>query len=276
MTYSQFVLAFETQEELEKILNAIYLFQDFESIEETSNSVLVAVEDSFSADLAQHFSEMHLAFTLEKLKTQNWNQIFESQIQPIEIIPGEWTIRASFHPKSNSKNELIVDPKMSFGTGSHSTTKMMIESMMDLDFHEKTVLDFGSGTGILAFIARKLGAQSVVGLDNEPFAYENSIENRALNQLSKVDFHLTQTQTDIHKVLHQMSFDILLANITRNTLMHHVPLLKQYLKPQSIVMLSGFLDTDIAAMHTFMTDFGAQRISEKIDQGWACLTYKSF
>jgi ribosomal protein L11 methyltransferase len=176
-------------------------------------------------------------FTINTIKEQNWNEVWESNFQPV-IVDDFCAIRAHFHePIESVKHEIIITPKMSFGTGHHATTYMMIEQMKDIDFTCKTVFDFGTGTGILAILAEKLGAASVSAIDVDEWSIENAKENIEKNNCSRIEVQLSTT-------IPAQQFDIILANINRNVILQYLPYLKTSLHTNSFLLLSGLLATD--------------------------------
>ncbi|HRX29102.1 MAG TPA: 50S ribosomal protein L11 methyltransferase [Saprospiraceae bacterium] len=168
----------------------------------------------------------------------NWNSVWEENFVPVEV-EQEVRVRADFHPASDKcKHEIIINPKMSFGTGHHETTYMMLKMMSSMDFKDQEVFDFGSGTGILAIYAKMLGAKRVLGIDNEEWAFENSLENQGLNGISDIDFRLGSID-----LAAGLKFDILLANITKNVLLNYKSEILECLRPQGTLLLSGILQT---------------------------------
>jgi ribosomal protein L11 methyltransferase len=168
---------------------------------------------------------------LKPLEEKNWNADWESQFQPV-VVPHQLRIRAPFHPAGNEPLELIIQPKMSFGTGHHQTTLMMCEQLLKLNLEGRKVLDMGTGTGILAILALKRGAQEVTGIDNDPWSAENAVENAAVNQ-APFDVILG----DAHSIPHT-HYSVILANINRNIILRDLPL---YLNACADVAHADFL-----------------------------------
>ncbi|HNF47764.1 MAG TPA: 50S ribosomal protein L11 methyltransferase [Chitinophagales bacterium] len=192
--------------------------------------------ESFLKDIAETYS---VKYTIELLENKNWNEQWEAGFQPV-VINDFVAVRATFHPAiQDVEHEIIIDPKMSFGTGHHATTMQMMQNMRLIDFKEKTVLDLGSGTGILAILAEKLGACSVVAVDNDEWCFTNAEENCKLNHTQKTKNILG----GIEKVDEQ-KFDIILANIHRNYLVENMQNSAELLKSGGYLFCSGFYDTD--------------------------------
>lgn len=191
---------------------------------------------AFLEDTVQNFKT---TFSISELENKNWNEQWESNFQPV-IIEDFVAVRATFHAAMpNVQHEIIIDPKMSFGTGHHSTTMQMLQNMRLIPFQNKTVLDLGSGTGVLAILAEKLGASSVLAVDNDEWCFRNAEENCKLNNCTKIQNVLG----DINSVS-EYTFDIILANIHRNFLVENMTVLTGLLSPNGFLFCSGFYDSD--------------------------------
>ncbi|MGN6398899.1 MAG: 50S ribosomal protein L11 methyltransferase [Flavisolibacter sp.] len=177
------------------------------------------------------------SFTISTIEDRNWNEVWESNFQPV-IVDNFCGIRADFHqPIKDVDYEIIITPKMSFGTGHHATTFMMVEQMRHLDFTSKTVFDFGTGTGILAILAEKLGAASIQAIDVDDWSIENAKENIEKNSSCNIDVVLSSK-------IPAGKFDIILANINRNVIVQYLPELKNTLHENGSLLLSGLLTSD--------------------------------
>jgi ribosomal protein L11 methyltransferase len=172
-----------------------------------------------------------------RITEQNWNALWESNFEPVVV--GDFCyVRAHFHkPLGNTEHEIIITPKMSFGTGHHATTYMMMEQMKDLDFKEKSVFDFGTGTGILAILSEKLGAAEITAIDVDDWSIENAKENAERNGCSCIDVSLSSG-------IPAKNFDIILANINRNVIVQYLPQLKNHVISNGILLLSGLMKSD--------------------------------
>ena len=244
----------------------IALFDDYDPTGfEQNDQKLMAyfVEDGFVQDEILKILEGY-QYQLSEIEEQNWNAVWERNFHPV-VVNDFCAIRAHFHePVPGVKHEILITPKMSFGTGHHATTYMMMEHMKDLDFASKTVFDFGTGTGILAILAEKLGAAGVTAIDVDEWSIENARENFERNHCRKISVQLsTEIPSD--------QFDLILANINRNVILQYMPQLKQALKPNGSLLLSGLLaqdEDDIKTMcHTHHLHF--QKIKER--SGWISL-----
>lgn len=243
MNYLQFT--FPAAADLQEILVALLGELSFEIFEEGPEALQAFVQmppdvAAFSAEVEEIVAPFQVEFTVLEIPYQNWNSIWESNFQPITV--GDFCgVRADFHaPMQGVQHEIIINPKMAFGTGHHETTHMVMQLMEDIDFKDKTVFDFGCGTGILAILAAKLGAKTIDAVDIEPPSFENTLENAKINQVSAA----------IHALLGDLSvvegsgYDIILANINRGVILDAFPTLQQKLKQGGILLISGILKTD--------------------------------
>ncbi len=195
-------------------------------------------EQDIPAILSNHGFDTTIRFTLSKIEAQDWNSVWESNYAPV-MIGEKCYIRAPFHEKnSDVEYEIIIEPKMSFGTAHHETTSLMLEYLLEEDLHGKSVLDVGSGTGILAILAHQKGASDVTAIDNDEWAYQNNIENNARNGIGNMKVILG----DISHINGQ-SFDIILANINRNILLQDIPDYAKALNKGGLLFMSGFYDS---------------------------------
>jgi len=177
-----------------------------------------------------------LSFSKIVIPEQNWNKVWESNLQPV-VVDNFVAIRANFHKAiPHVKYEIIITPKMSFGTGHHATTYMMIEQMKEIDFEGKTVLDFGTGTGILAILAEKLGAEKIYAIDIDPWSIQNAQENIVFNNCSRIDL--------LSGSIPEKKYDIILANINRNVILDNAGVLASTLERYGQLIISGLLDED--------------------------------
>ena len=191
-------------------------------------------EEVFSNDI----NLKNIKFSKDVIVEQNWNALWESNFQPV-IINNTVAVRAHFHqPIKNVEHEIIITPKMSFGTGHHATTYMMVEQILKLDVRNKTVFDFGTGTGLLAVLAEKLGAAHIVAIDNDEWSINNASENILQNNCTKVELILK------HQPPGNKKFDIVLANINKNVIEENFEILANLLSNNGCLILSGLLETD--------------------------------
>lgn len=257
----------ETAEILIALLNAI----PFEGFEETATGFLAYIPTSFSkTDLNQTFSELNVKFDFRYeyniVKKQNWNAIWEDSFKPI-IIDDFCTVRAHFHNLNvQTTHDILIDPKMSFGTGHHETTFMVMKAMQHIDFKDKIVLDFGCGTGILAILASKLGAKEIDAIDNDPLCFQSTKENATGNQIATINA-LLGAEEDIPT----KKYEVILANINRNVILTALPNLYQLLQPAGQLIISGFIKNDEELLHknVMQQQFKVKNTFTKND--WICM-----
>ncbi len=220
-------------------------------------------EEAVIKSLADQFD---FSYKVKLIPNQNWNAVWESNFQPIQI-NDFCGIRADFHPNfPNVTHEITINPKMAFGTGHHETTLSMMEIMQDLNFQDKKVFDYGCGTGILAILAAKMGANSILAIDYDPLSYENTIENCKKNNIEQIEPRLGELS-----VVNDDEFDIILANINRNVILNSLPSLFLKIKETGQVLISGFLKSDIALMTSTVEKIGFV-IKKVVDKGeWVCM-----
>jgi ribosomal protein L11 methyltransferase len=237
--------------------------------EQTDTYLLAYFEEERFPSYDVHEVLKKFTFQITTVAEQNWNADWEASFEPV-VVADFCAVRAHFHPTvPGVQHEIIITPKMSFGTGHHATTYMMLEQMQGLDFYSKTVLDFGTGTGVLAILAEKLGASHVTAIDNDAWSFENAQENIQLNHCEKITTLLTDT---IPQTEH---FDIILANITKNVLLSYMGILKSCLKPSAYLLLSGLLQDDKDEMAAAAHDMGIKLVTERIRAGWLSLLFEN-
>ena len=212
-------------------------FTGFEEEEKTLKAFIE--EENFNSDDIEDVLKIIPAqYSKTTVNEENWNAQWESSFEPI-LVNDFVGIRAFFHPQMNQvKHEIVITPKMSFGTGHHATTFMMIEQMEALDLTNKTVVDFGTGTAVLAILAEKMGALSVDAIDYDQWSIENSIENVAANNCSKINLIKDET------IRAGSAYDIILANINLNVILNNLAAIKSVSKKGSFILLSGFMKAD--------------------------------
>ncbi|MBG0782140.1 MAG: 50S ribosomal protein L11 methyltransferase [Bacteroidales bacterium] len=215
------------------------------------------------------FADIEL-ITTNNMPEENWNANWEAAYEDVVILD-KCRIRAPFHqPSDQFDYELIISPKMSFGTAHHETTAQMIALMLDLYFKGKTVLDMGSGTAVLAVLAEKMGAENVVAIDNDEWAFNNAQENTVLNDCRKITVELGDAAS-----IGNRKFDVILANINRNILLEDMQSYKQALKTGGTILLSGFYQSDLALIQqkTEMLGLTIQKFLEK--NNWVAVEFKN-
>ena len=217
--------------------------------------------------LGRYRSLAEISYTTQTVDEQNWNAVWESNFEPI-IVEEQCRVRASFHAAEPSyPYDIVINPKMSFGTGHHATTYLMLREQLSIDHHGKRVMDAGCGTGILAIMAHQRGAASVLAFDTDSWAVENSQENFDLNEASAI--HLFQgTVADVR--LGEL-FDIILANINRNVLLDEMAHYAQRLDPGGQLLLSGFYEEDLPLLRQAATEQALTEVRADSREQWALL-----
>ena len=208
------------------------------------------------------------SYTWQIIEDQNWNAVWESNFEPV-IIDGRCMVRAPFHPKNNDiEFDIEIEPKMSFGTAHHETTAQIISLLLNTDVKGKTVLDMGCGTGVLAILAAMKGASEITAIDNDEWAYRNSVENTEKNNLP----HINVYQGDA-ALLHGKHFDILIANINRNILLNDMHHYRKCMTPGSILMMSGFYTQDVEAITACANELGLRFTGQTEQNNWATASF---
>jgi ribosomal protein L11 methyltransferase len=255
--------------EKQDLLIALLADIGFEGFEETEGGLKAFVNEKIYSkkQLQELAAEQQLSFSEELIPDQNWNAVWESNFQPV-VVDDFVGIRAHFHePIKKVEHEIIITPKMSFGTGHHATTYMMMQQMREIDFTGKTVLDFGTGTGVLAILAEKLGARKIVAIDNDDWSIENAAENAERNESGKVELMKADTATQSEK------FDIILANINKNVILDNLEELVSQLAGDGILVLSGLLAEDEEDILSAIAPYSLQNRPKLERNNWICLSF---
>jgi len=191
------------------------------------------------------------SYSEREVENENWNAVWESSFEPVDI-GNKLRIRAPFHKVSGAfELEIVVHPKMAFGTGHHQTTRLISEAMLERDFTGKSVLDMGCGTGVLGILASMLGADPVVAIDIEANSVENTLENAALNEITTM-----QVLEGGADVIPDMRFDSILANINRNVLTSDMSVYTRHLRQEGSIYLSGFFSADVPIIEACLRENG--------------------
>lgn len=247
-------------------------FESFEFSRSGFNAYVKKSEfsDEVIAELKEQYPDIQFSYSQEEIGKQNWNREWEKNFAPV-MIDDLCCIRASFHPApSPPVLDVIIEPKMSFGTGHHQTTWLMSRALFSLNLRGKSLLDVGCGTGVLAIIAKKLGSQLVIGIDIDEWSIENSRENRKANGLAKetIDFY----QGSIASV--EGEYDYVLANINRNILMKEMGRYASHLKSGGQLLISGFFESDCEDLVQVAKQSGLTFRSKETRNEWALLSFE--
>ena len=250
---------------------------NFESFLENDNGFEAYVEgEAFDRALVEAVRKKYepistLSFSFSQIPKRNWNEEWEKSFSPV-VVEGKCVIRASFHQlEERFPFEIIITPKMSFGTGHHQTTYLMIKNMMEIDHLHKRVMDAGCGTAVLSIMASKLGAKEVEAFDVDEWSVENGNENIDINGCRNIRVR----QGKISEVNLTGKFNIILANINKNVLLDELKAYSSYLNPQGILLLSGFLTHDIPDLLDKASLYSLKEAHRDQRDTWASLTLKA-
>jgi len=256
-----------------EILIAELGYAGFESFVETKEGVTAYIqkeewrEDILEDILILKSEEFEITFTFEDIEQTNWNEEWEKNFNPI-VVDELVTVRAPFHEKPDTKYDLIIEPKMSFGTGHHETTHMMIQHILKNDFKGKSVLDMGCGTGVLAIMAEKGGATKLDAIDIDNWCYLNSLENVERNDCHNISVY----EGDV-KLLDGKSYDSIIANINRNILLGDITEYSKCLNENGTLFLSGFYKEDIPLIEAECNK-NMLKLNEIIERGqWVSIKF---
>ncbi|WGD33855.1 50S ribosomal protein L11 methyltransferase [Olleya sp. YS] len=228
-----------------EILIAELGYAGFESFVETEGGVTAYIQkEEWQEDILKDIQilnsdEFKITYTFEEIEQTNWNAEWEKNFNPI-VVDNVCAVRAPFHDQFDTQYEIIIEPKMSFGTGHHETTHMMIQHILKNDFKDKSVLDMGCGTAVLAILAEMKGAKPIDAIDIDNWCYLNSLENVERNNCK----HVSVFEGDA-SLLEGKNYDVIIANINRNILLNDIKIYSKCLNPKGSLFLSGFYDTDI-------------------------------
>lgn len=212
--------------------------------------------------------EFEITCKTEEIAQVNWNEEWEKNFQPIAV-DGVCTVRAPFHEVPSTRYDIIIEPKMSFGTGHHETTHMMIQHLLKLDLKGKKVLDMGSGTGVLAILAEKRGAEAVDAVDIDNWCYLNALENVERNQCRAVSVFEGDAA-----VLEGRTYEVIIANINRNILLQDIPVYVSCLQPGGTLLLSGFYKENMPVIEELCVKFSLSFVENLERNRWVAVQYK--
>ena len=273
--YIEYNFTFSPKEPISEILIAELGNVGFESFVETEIGVTAYIQKTdWNAEiLADVFvlnsDEFSIEYNLNEVPQTNWNAEWEKNFEPIQV-DDLVSIRAPFHENPNLKYDIVIEPKMSFGTGHHETTHMMVQHLLQLDLENKKVLDMGCGTGILAIFAEMKGAKPLDAIDIDNWCYENSVENVTRNNCDNISVYEGDATLLVDK-----KYDVIIANINRNILLMDMKVYTNCLQEGGILLLSGFYEQDIPVIDAEVSKYGLKL--EKFIQrnNWVALKYNN-
>ncbi len=211
--------------------------------------------------------DFKISYTIEEIEQVNWNEEWEKNFEPIDV-DGKCHVRAPFHPKTAAQFDIVIEPKMSFGTGHHETTHMMIQHLLEMEVNGLKTLDMGCGTAILAILAEMKGAQPIDAIDIDNWCYLNSIENAERNGCSQITVYEGDAS-----LLKEKKYDLIIANINRNILLNDMAAYVACLNPEGYLLLSGFYEEDIPAIDASCTAKGLTFVKKLQRNNWVSLKY---
>ena len=273
MSYLAYKFTVEPTQPGSEILVAMISDMGFESFDysDTGFTAYIKEEEATDLDFSEfRFDDFSFAFSVEKIAATNWNAEWEKNFEPV-FVDDLLCIRAPFHEKNTSvKQEIVIMPKMSFGTGHHQTTRLMCRELFNTEVKSKRVLDMGTGTGILAILAKQLGSAETVGIDIDEWSVENAKENCATNGFP--DIILKQGAVDL--LDNEKPFDVILANINKNILKAQLPSYSKIMKKDALLFLSGFFTTDVAELTEVAKANGFEFVKTLNENEWAMMQLK--
>jgi ribosomal protein L11 methyltransferase len=267
--YQELILTVKNTAEAEMIM-AEMIELGFEGFEEEDGSLRAYIEAArFDGPaLSKLAAKYKVFYRSQKLEQVNWNQLWESQYDPVRVDQFA-AIRAGFHdPIPGVRYELLITPKMSFGTGHHAATHLMIKGMENLDLKNKSVLDMGTGTGVLAILAEKMGARKIRAIDTDHWSIENARENIDANDCRLIE--LTQADNLVTNEL----YDVILANINLGVILSLLPTFQKHLESSGLLIISGFLAEDEGAISSAAAESGMILMTKNLRNNWLRMTFK--
>lgn len=258
-----------------EILMAELGYAGFESFVETEEGLLAYIQkgdwnDNLLDDVdILHSQEFQIEYNRSEIEQVNWNSEWEKNFDPIEV-DGLCTVRAPFHPKKDFKYEIIIEPKMSFGTGHHETTFMMLQYILENDYKGKSVLDMGCGTAVLAILTEMKGAEKIDAIDIDEWCFENSSENIQRNGCTNISVHLGDAS-----LLSGRMYDTIIANINRNILLEDMKVYRDSLNTDGELYLSGFYNEDLPVIIESCNKLGLEFVDNKEKNKWVAAKFRA-
>ncbi len=268
MNYIEYIFKVSPLQPGTEILIAELGQAGFESFVETEEGVSAYIQkENWQPDILDGIhilssGEFNIDYSFSEIEQINWNAEWEKNFDPIEV-DGKCTVRAPFHPEKNVEYEIVIEPKMSFGTGHHETTFMMLQFVLENDFKNKTVLDMGCGTAVLAILAQMRGASTLDAIDIDEWCYENSLENIQRNNAENISVYLGDAS-----LLENRKYDVIIANINRNILLNDMAAYRKCLDRGGEIYLSGFYAEDLPNITKTCNNLGLRFVEKKEKNKW--------
>ena len=274
MNYIEYDFTVSPTEMGAEILMAELAEVGFDSFEDTPTGIKAYIpKNSWNEQILQDIyllsnPEFTISYQITEIEQVNWNEEWEKNFSPI-VVENLCTVRANFHPVPNTRYDIVITPKMSFGTGHHETTYMMLQQLLPLSLEGAKVLDMGCGTGILAIMAALRGAHDITAIDIDPWCVENATENVQQNNCS----FITIKEGDVSLIAGEQ-YNLILANINRNILLSDIPAYTQALLPQGLLLVSGFYEEDLPAIKEKCQEVGLTYLSHIERNRWVSAKFQ--
>ena len=274
MNYIEYDFTVSPTEMGAEILMAELAEVGFDSFEDTPTGIKAYIpKDSWNEQILEDIyllsnPEFTISYQITEIEQVNWNEEWEKNFSPI-VVEDLCTVRANFHPVPNTRYDIVITPKMSFGTGHHETTYMMLQQLLPLSLEGTKVLDMGCGTGILAIMAALRGAHDITAIDIDPWCVENATENVQQNDCS----FITIKEGDVSLIAGEQ-YNLILANINRNILLSDIPAYTQALLPQGLLLVSGFYEEDLPAIKEKCQEVGLTYLSHIERNRWVSAKFQ--
>ena len=274
MNYIEYDFTVSPTEMGAEILMAELAEVGFDSFEDTPTGIKAYIpKNSWNEQILQDIyllsnPEFTISYQITEIEQVNWNEEWEKNFSPI-VVEDLCTVRANFHPVPNTRYDIVITPKMSFGTGHHETTYMMLQQLLPLSLEGTKVLDMGCGTGILAIMAALRGARDITAIDIDPWCVENATENVQQNNCS----FITIKEGDVSLIAGEQ-YNLILANINRNILLSDIPAYTQALLPQGLLLVSGFYEEDLPAIKEKCQEVGLTYLSHIERNRWVSAKFQ--
>jgi len=273
--YLEFKFKIEPLQPASEILVAELGYLGFESFVEEEDGVTAYIPaEEYEDDLLAgvhilQSDEFEITYSKGEIEQVNWNEEWEKNFSPI-LVDDICSVRAPFHPEPDTEFDIVIEPKMSFGTGHHATTHMMIQHILKNDWTDKAVLDMGCGTGVLAILASLKGAKFVDAIDIDNWCYQNTLENVGRNDCDNIN-----VEEGGAELLQGRKYDMILANINRNILLRDLPIYKECLNEGGNLFLSGFYEEDISVIKKACIDLGLKYIDHLEKSNWVAIKFSA-
>lgn len=273
INYIEFKFKIEPLQPASEILIAELGYAGFESFVENEDGITAYIpgeefdEEIFAGIHILHSDEFEISYSSTRIEQVNWNIEWEKNFNPI-VVDEKCSVRAPFHEKPDTDFDIVIEPKMSFGTGHHATTHMMLQLILKNEWEGKSVLDMGCGTGVLAILAEMKGAAEIDAIDIDNWCYLNTMENVERNGCENIKVYEGGAE-----LLKGREYDRIIANINRNILLEDMNFYAESLNPGGKLFLSGFYTEDIPAIETECNKYGMQLEDQLLRENWAALSF---